>query len=82
VDRERFLNARRTLAQLLADRVVPLINENDSVATNCASRQRSLAAQVVNTCGADLLILLTDVDGLRDRDPRAGRATPRRGVQG
>ena len=33
VDRERFLNARRTLAQLLADRVVPLINENDSVAT-------------------------------------------------
>jgi glutamate 5-kinase len=77
VDRERFLNARRTLAQLLADRVVPLINENDSVATEELrfGDNDQLAAQVVNTCGADLLILLTDVDGLRDRDPRAGRAT-------
>ncbi|MFI5314746.1 MAG: glutamate 5-kinase [Myxococcota bacterium] len=78
VDRERFLNARRTLAQLLADRVVPLINENDSVATEELrfGDNDQLAAQVVNTCGADLLILLTDVAGLRDRDPRAaGRAT-------
>jgi len=77
VDRERFLNARRTLAQLLADRVVPLINENDSVATEELrfGDNDQLAAQVVNTCGADLLILLTDVDGLRDGDPRAGRAT-------
>jgi len=77
VDRERFLNARRTLSQLLADRVVPLINENDSVATEELrfGDNDQLAAQVVNTCGADLLILLTDVDGLRDGDPRAGRAT-------
>jgi glutamate 5-kinase len=77
VDRERFLNARRTLAQLLADRVVPLINENDSVATEELrfGDNDQLAAQVVNTCGADLLVLLTDVDGLRDGDPRAGRAT-------
>jgi glutamate 5-kinase len=64
VDRERFLNARRTLAQLLGDGVVPRFGDNDQ-----------LAAQVVNTCGADLLILLTDVDGLRDGDPRSGRAT-------
>jgi len=75
-DRERFLNARRTLAQLLADRVVPIINENDSVATEELrfGDNDQLAAQVVNTCGADLLILLTDIDGLRDGDPRAGRA--------
>lgn len=77
VDRERFLNARRTLAQLLGDGVVPLINENDPVATEELrfGDNDQLAAQVVNTCGADLLILLTDVDGLRDGDPRAGRAT-------
>jgi glutamate 5-kinase len=77
VDRERFLNARRTLAQLLADRVVPLINENDSVATEELrfGDNDQLAAQVVNTCAADLLILLTDVDGLRDGDPRKGSAT-------
>jgi len=76
VDRERFLNARRTLAQLLADRVVPIINENDSVATEELrfGDNDQLAAQVVNTCGADLLLLLTDVDGLRDGDPRASRA--------
>ncbi len=71
-DRERFLNARRTLAQLLADGVVPIINENDSVATEELrfGDNDQLAAQVVNTCGADLLILLTDIDGLHDRDPR------------
>jgi len=55
VDRERFLYARRTLAQLLADRVVPIINENDSVATEELrfGDNDQLAAQVVNTCGAD-----------------------------
>jgi len=76
-DRERFLHARSTLQQLLADGVVPLINENDSVATEELrfGDNDQLAAQVVNTCGADLLILLTDVDGLRDGDPRSGRAT-------
>jgi len=81
VDRERFLNARRTLSQLLADRVVPLINENDSVATEELrfGDNDQLAAQVVNTCGADLLILLTDVDGLRDGDPaRVARRASRR----
>lgn len=70
-DRERFLNARRTLSQLLVDGVVPLINENDSVATEELrfGDNDQLAAQVVNTCGADLLILLTDIDGLHDRNP-------------
>lgn len=76
-DRERFLNARSTLAQLLADGVVPIINENDSVATEELrfGDNDQLAAQVVNTCGADLLILLTDIDGLHDRDPREAGAT-------
>jgi glutamate 5-kinase len=76
-DRERFLNARRTLAQLLTDGVVPLINENDSVATEELrfGDNDQLAAQVVNTCGADLLILLTDIGGLYDRDPRLPGAT-------
>jgi len=76
VDRERFVNARRTLEQLLADRVVPLINENDSVATQELrfGDNDQLAAQVVNTCDADLLVLLTDVDGLRDGDPSSGSA--------
>jgi glutamate 5-kinase len=75
-DRERFLHARSTLQQLLADGVVPLINENDSVATEELrfGDNDQLAAQVVNTCGADLLILLTDIDGLRDGDPRSGPA--------
>jgi glutamate 5-kinase len=70
-DRERFLNARRTLAQLLADRVVPLINENDPVATEELrfGDNDQLAAQVVNVCRADLLVLLTDTDGLHDRHP-------------
>ena len=51
---------------------MPLINENDSVATEELrfGDNDQLAAQVVNTCGADLLILLTDIDGLHDRDPR------------
>jgi len=75
-DRERFLNARRTLAQLLADGVVPIINENDSVATEELrfGDNDQLAAQVVNTCGADLLILLTDIDGLYDRNPSVAGA--------
>ena len=70
-DRERFLNARHTLETLLDRGVVPVVNENDSVATEelrFGDNDR-LAAQVVNCCGADLLVLLTDVDGLHDRPP-------------
>ena len=77
-DRERFLNARRTLETLLEHGAVPVVNENDSVATEelrFGDNDR-LAAQVVNCCGADLLVLLTDVDGLHDRPP--GKAGARR----
>lgn len=74
-NRERFLRARRTFQELLANRVVPLVNENDSVATEelrFGDNDR-LAALVVNASGAELLILLTDVDGLYDRPPEQGR---------
>jgi glutamate 5-kinase len=72
-DRERFLNARHTLNALLAHGVVPIINENDSVATEelrLGDNDR-LAAQVINTIGADLLVILTDVNGVQDRPPGA-----------
>ncbi len=71
-DRERFLNARRTLHTLLDNAVVPIINENDTVATEELrfGDNDQLAALVVNAIGADLLILLTDVDGLHDRPPQ------------
>ena len=76
-DRGRFLNARHTLQALLTCNVVPIINENDSVATEELrfGDNDQLAAQVVNLASADLLVLLTDVDGLRDGST-TGRRVP------
>ncbi len=70
--RQRFLNARNTLLTLLQWRVVPIINENDTVATDELKfgDNDNLAALICNLVGADLLILLTDIDGLYDKDPR------------
>ena len=70
-DRQRFLNARHTLNALLGAGAVPVINENDSVATEELrfGDNDQLSALVVNTCHADLLVLLTDIDGLHDRHP-------------
>ncbi len=70
-DRERFLNARHTLNALLASGAVPIINEHDSVATDELrfGDNDQLSALVVNNCNADLLVLLTDIDGLHDRHP-------------
>jgi glutamate 5-kinase len=73
-DRRRFLAARHALAALLELGAVPIINENDSVGTEeikFGDNDR-LAALVVNLVGADVLIVLTDVDGLHDADPRQG----------
>jgi glutamate 5-kinase len=70
--RRRFLNARETLATLLALGVVPIVNENDTVATEelrYGDNDR-LAARVAQMTGADLLVLLSDVDGLYSADPR------------
>jgi len=70
--RGHYLNARRTLARLLDWRVVPVINENDTTATDEISFGDNdfLAAQVAILIGADLLVLLTDIDGLYTADPR------------
>src|SRR3954469_3333966 len=71
--RGHYLNARRTLNRLLEWRVVPVINENDTTATDEISFGDNdfLAAQVAILTGARLLVLLTDIDGLYTADPRA-----------
>jgi glutamate 5-kinase len=71
--RRRFLNARGTLEKLLEHDIVPVINENDTVATDelrYGDNDR-LAARVAQTVMADGLILLSDVDGFYTADPRA-----------
>src|SRR5918994_2016931 len=70
--RTHYLNARRTLSRLLAWRVVPVINENDTTTTDEISFGDNdfLAAQVAILLGADLLVLLTDTGGLFSADPR------------
>jgi glutamate 5-kinase len=73
-DRTRYLNARSTLIALIDLGVVPVINENDSVVTDEIrfGDNDTLAALVTNLVEAELLVILTDVGGLYDRDPRAG----------
>ena len=71
-DRRRYLNARATLSTLLSLGCVPVINENDTVATaeiRFGDNDR-LAARVAEMIGADQLILLSDIDGLYTADPR------------
>jgi glutamate 5-kinase len=70
-ERRRYLNARSTIGKLLEWRSVPVINENDTVATTeirYGDNDR-LAARVATMCSADLLVLLSDVDGLYDAPP-------------
>lgn len=71
-DRRRYLNSRATMETLLGLGVTPIVNENDTIATDeirYGDNDR-LAAQVAVTIGADQLILLSDVDGLYDGDPQ------------
>jgi glutamate 5-kinase len=70
--RTHYLNARQTLRKLFDWRVVPVINENDTTATDEISFGDNdfLAAQVAILTSADLLVLLTDIDGLHTADPR------------
>lgn len=73
-DRTRFLNAQRTFEHLLRHGVVPIVNENDSVATDelkFGDNDR-LSALVAGLVGADLLVILSDVEGLYAGDPRSG----------
>ena len=71
-DRERYLNARDTLTALLSYNVVPVINENDAVATSeiKVGDNDNLSALVAILANADKLLLLTDQDGLFTSDPR------------
>jgi len=77
-DRERFLNARHTMLELLRLGVVPIVNENDTVATDEIrfGDNDNLAATIVNAVEADLLVILTDVEGLYERPPEPGKPTP------
>lgn len=71
-DRGRYLNARNTVETLLERGIVPVVNENDTVATGeirFGDNDR-LGARVALLAGAELLLLLSDVDGLFDADPR------------
>ena len=72
-NRRAYLNARDTLAQLLAHGAVPVVNENDTVATSeirYGDNDR-LAARVATMAGADMLVLLSDIDGLYTAPPAA-----------
>ena len=71
-DRKRYLNARSTLRTLLGLGVIPIINENDTVATDEIrfGDNDTLAALVTNLVEADALVILTDQAGLYERDPR------------
>ena len=71
-DRRRYLNARSTLLTLLNLGVIPVVNENDTVANEELrfGDNDTLAALVANLVEADLLVLLTDQEGLYDKDPR------------
>lgn len=71
-NRKRYLNARNTIFTLLHHGVVPIINENDSVAVDEIKfgDNDNLSAMVTGLADADLLVILTDTDGLYDKDPR------------
>ena len=71
-DRKRYLNARTTLTTLLALGVIPVINENDTVVTDEIrfGDNDTLGALVTNLVEADVLVILTDQQGLYTADPR------------
>ncbi|HTT70142.1 MAG TPA: glutamate 5-kinase [Anaeromyxobacteraceae bacterium] len=74
--RKRFLNARRTFGRLQELGVLPVVNENDTVAVDeiKVGDNDSLAALVATCVEAELVVLFTDVEGLYDRDPREAGA--------
>ena len=81
-DRRRYLNSRATLETLLSLGVTPIVNENDTVATDeirYGDNDR-LAAQVAVTVGADVLVLLSDVDGLYTANPSEDASASRIGL--
>ena len=75
MDKESNKNAHNTFVQLLKMGVIPIVNENDTVATDelGIGDNDTLSAIVANLVGADLLILLSDIDGLYSDDPRQNK---------
>lgn len=71
-NRQRYLNSRSTFKTLLQNQVIPIVNENDTIATDEIrfGDNDNLAALVANLVEANRLIILTDQDGLFDKDPR------------
>lgn len=71
-ERKRHINLRQTMSTLLSLGVVPIVNENDSVTTYeiCFGDNDRLAARVATMMSADMLVLLSDIDGLYDRNPK------------
>jgi len=78
-NRKRYLNARNTINTLLAWNVLPIINENDTVAVEeiTLGDNDNLAAMITLLMDADILINLTDIDGLYDKDPRKNASAER-----
>tara|TARA_B100000029_G_scaffold197568_2_gene195680 strand:- start:284 stop:1084 length:801 start_codon:yes stop_codon:yes gene_type:complete len=77
IKKEKKLNAKKTLNKLTDKKIVPIINENDTVATDeikFGDNDR-LSARVAEITNSDLLILLSDVDGLYDKDPKKNKKT-------
>ncbi len=75
-DRNRYLNTRNTINTLLKSGVVPIVNENDTIAVEeikIGDNDR-LAARIAQIAGADLLILLSDIDGLYDSNPKTNKS--------
>ncbi|MGV8983329.1 glutamate 5-kinase [Clostridium sp.] len=72
VDKKRYLNAHNTFLTLLSQGVIPVVNENDAVAIDeiKVGDNDTLSAMVTSLIGADLLIILSDIDGLYDSNPR------------
>jgi glutamate 5-kinase len=78
-DRRRYLNARRAVGVMLGRRVLPIFNENDTVAADeiKLGDNDTLAAEVVGLVDADGLLLLTDIDGLYDANPHTHKDAQR-----
>lgn len=74
-NRQRYLNAKHTFQMLLESSIVPIVNENDTVAVDEMKfgDNDHLSALVATLLGADLLVILSDVEGVFDRDPRVYR---------
>jgi glutamate 5-kinase len=77
--RQRFLNARNTISELLRRGIVPIINENDTVSVDEIKfgDNDNLSALVANLISADLLVLLSDIDGVFDKDPKLDKKAKR-----